>query len=131
MPENLFGPDLVTFLWRIAVAVIILVGGWLLALLLAALTRAALKRTALDNRLAARAGLNRSSVSIEEIAAKSVFWIVMIFVLVAVFQALQLTAVTVPLTQLLEEVFAFIPNVLGAALLLFLAWLLATFLRFV
>jgi hypothetical protein len=108
-----------------------LVGGWLLALLLSAFTRAAMQRTGLDNRLAARAGLDRSKISTEDIAARTVFWVVMVFVLVAVFQALQLTAVTVPLTQLLQEVFAFIPNLLGAALLLLLAWLLATFLRFV
>jgi hypothetical protein len=131
MPEiNIFGPDFVAFLWQIGLAVVILVGGWLLALILSAFTRAAMRRTTLDNRLAARTGLDQGKVNIEQIAAKAVFWVVMVFVLVAVFQALQLTAVTVPLTQLLQEVFAFIPNLLGAGLLLLLAWLIATFLRF-
>lgn len=132
MPEfNFFGPSFVTVLSRIGLAVLILVGGWLLALILAALTRAVLKRTALDDRLAMRAGFDRSKINIEDIAGKTVFWLVMVFVLVAVFQALQLTAVTVPLTRLLEEVFAFIPKLLGAGLLLLLAWLVATFLRFI
>jgi hypothetical protein len=131
MPEfNFFSPEFINILWRIGIAVLILVGGWLLALILAALTRTVLQRTAIDDRLATRAGLDRSKINVEDIAGKAVFWLVMVFVLVAVFQALQLTAVIIPLTRLLEEVFIFIPKLLGAGLLFILAWLIATFLRF-
>jgi hypothetical protein len=42
-----------------------------------------------------------------------------------------LTLVTQPLNQLLSKVFEFAPQVLGAVLLLILAWIVATILRFV
>ncbi|MCB0192631.1 MAG: mechanosensitive ion channel [Anaerolineae bacterium] len=111
-------------------AALILVGGWIIALLISAGVRRLLERVSIDNQLAQRMGM-KESFKIEELLARIVFWIIMLFVIVAVFQALQLTAVTGPLNSLLNEVFAFIPNLLAAAGLAFLAWVLATLLRFV
>ena len=114
---------------RFGAAALILIGGWILALIVAAIVRKALERTTLDNRLVARMGTEKP-VDVEGIVGKVVFWIVMLLVLVAVFQMLQLTAVTGPLNSLLNEVFGSIPNILYAAALLFVAWLVATLARF-
>jgi len=111
-------------------AVLILIGGWILALLFSAGVRKALERTSVDNRLAERLGLDRTKINLERVISKTVYYLIMLFVLVAVFQALRLTIVTGPLNRLLESVFAFIPNLLAAAGLALLAWVLATFLRF-
>lgn len=110
-------------------AALILVIGWLVALAVSAGVRKLLNSTSIDNRLAESTGA-KEGFDIENLLARIVFWVIMLFVLVAVFQALQLTAVTGPLNTLLEKVFAFIPNVLAAAGLAFLAWVLATVLRF-
>lgn len=112
-------------------ALAILVVGWLVALVLVAIVRGALRRTNLDNRLAywifgERAG---EAVPVEHWVAKAVFYLVMIFVLVAFFQALGLTLPTEPLNRLLTEVFQFAPQLLGAALLLLTAWILASVLH--
>jgi len=53
----------------------------------------------------------------------------MLFVLIAFFQALGLTLITEPLNQLLVQVFRYAPRLLGAGLLLLLAWVLASLLR--
>ncbi|MCB0182455.1 MAG: hypothetical protein KDI62_29795, partial [Anaerolineae bacterium] len=111
-------------------AALILVGGWILALLISAGVRKLLERISIDNQLAKRMGA-KESFGIEVLLARIVFWIIMLFVIVAVFQALQLTAVTAPLNTLLDKVFAFIPNLLAAAGLAFVAWVLATLLRFI
>ena len=111
-------------------AALILVGGWILALLISAGVRKLLERISIDNQLAQRMGA-KESFGIEVLLARIVFWIIMLFVIVAVFQALQLTAVTAPLNTLLDKVFAFIPNLLAAAGLAFVAWVLATLLRFI
>lgn len=76
----------------------------------------------------------------EERAAKSaisggvsagVFWIIMLFALLAFFNALQLSIVSEPITGLLNQVFEFLPNIFGAAALAAVAWVLATVVKLV
>ena len=118
------GPDV----WHIAKALGILILGWLVALIVAAVVRGALRRTSIDNKIAAWfAGDERlRQIDLEAAVGKVVFYLVMLFVLVAAFDSLGLTAVTEPLNALLEQVMAFAPRLLSAGLLLGLAWLLAT-----
>ena len=108
----------------------ILVVGWLVAKILAALVRGALRRSTLDNRLAQwMRGDQGEQLQIERLAGKTVFYLVMLFVLVAFFQALELTIITEPLNALLIQVTEFAPRLLAAAGLLAVAWLVATVLK--
>ncbi len=121
--------DLVKFIPNIIGAIAILVLGWLLAVIAAAATRGLLNRTNIDNKLAAWiTGRQDGSESppVEKWVSDAVFWIIFLFTLVAFLQALKLTAVSEPLNNLLNQVFAFLPKLAGAAILLGLAWLLAT-----
>jgi hypothetical protein len=106
----------------------ILVVGWLVALVAAAVVRGALKRTTVDNRLAAWMGASEE-VEVERYAGKTAYWIIMLFVLVAFFQALKLTNVTEPLNVLLTQLTGFVPRLIGAGTLLLVAWLVATVVR--
>jgi hypothetical protein len=54
-----------------------------------------------------------------------------LFVLIAFFHALELTIITAPLNNLLNQIFIYAPRFFGAALLLGVAWVLATVLRFI
>jgi hypothetical protein len=112
-------------------ALAILVVGWLVARIITAIMRSALHRTSLDNRIAQwiRGDQAERVFPIEQGIAKTVFYVLMIFVLVAFFQALGLTLPTEPLNRLLSEVFEFLPNIVAAALLLLIAWILAKVLR--
>lgn len=112
-------------------ALIILVLGWIIALIVSAVVRSALRRTEVDNRLAAWiAGKERAEgVNTEEWVGKAVFYLLMVFVLIAFFQVLGLTVVTQPLNQLLTQIFEYAPRLLGAGLLLALAWILASGLK--
>lgn len=113
-------------------AILILILGWLIAIVAAWIVKAILSRTSLDNRLAKWiTGRDDSSAvtNIEKWTATAVFWVIMIFVLVAFLQALQLTAVSEPLSDLLRQVFAYLPKIAGAAILLGVAWLIATLAR--
>ncbi|MEM9156627.1 MAG: mechanosensitive ion channel [Cyanobacteria bacterium J06642_2] len=60
-----------------------------------------------------------------------IFWIAMLFVLLAFFNALQLTIVSGPIEGLLSQVFEFLPNILGGAALALVAWILATVVKLV
>ena len=121
------GPIVAGYVPHLAGALAILILGWLAARVVAAIVRGALRRTNLDNKLAH--WLMGDTVAIEDGIARGVFYLIMAFVLVAFFQALGLTLPTEPLNRLLTQIFAFAPQLIGAGLLLLLAWILASVLR--
>ena len=77
----------------------VLILGWIAALILAAIVRGALRRTDIDNRIVAWfAGEERmAGFDLEAVVGKIVFYLAMLFVIVAAFETLGLTAVTEPL----------------------------------
>ncbi len=112
-------------------AVGILVIGWLVALVLSSAVRGVIKRLQATRMVSgwARESADTKPPDLSRAVGKGVFWLVMILVLVAFFQVLGLTLATDPLNQFLNEVFQFAPKVIGAGLLLLLAWILAGLLR--
>jgi hypothetical protein len=113
-------------------AFLVLLVGWLIALVVSAVVRRLLHRTTLDNRLAAWIAGDEEAegIQVEHWIGRGVFWLIMIFVLVAFFQVLGLTIITEPLNQLLVQIFQYAPRVAGAALLLGAAWVLASMLKY-
>ena len=118
---------------KIIGAVVILIIGWIFALIVAAIVRGALRRTGLGNKIAGwidgAGGIQGPEVSRK--VGKGVFWLIMILVFVAIFQVLNLTMATEPLNSLLNQVFQFIPKLIGAVILLVIAWLIATIVRLI
>jgi hypothetical protein len=133
--ERFFDQLLVTvgsFLPAIIGAFLILIIGWLIALGISALIRTILKHTSFDNKMFEKLGLGKEkTVKSEIIISRTIFYILMLFVLIAFFQVLGLTIITEPLNRLLSIIFAYLPNILGAVLLLFLAWLIASAVKIV
>ncbi len=118
------------YLPSFAGALAILVVGWIVARIVAAVVKAGLRRTTLDQRLATwLAGDKGKEMKVEEVAGKIVFYTIMLFVLVAFFQTIGLSQLTEPLNALLNQVFDFAPRILGALALLVIAWVVATVLR--
>jgi len=114
-------------------ALAILVIGWLVALVVSAIVRGALRRTELDDRLARWifGEEEAKAIETERWIAKGVYYLIMLFVLIAFFQTLGLTVITQPLNQLLIQVFQYAPRLLGAGLLLLIAWIVASVLRLI
>jgi hypothetical protein len=120
------------YLPHLLAALAILIIGWLAALVISKLVHAGLRRTTIDNKIAGWVRAEDGKVpDIEPAISRVVFWIIMIFVLVAFFSALKLTAVTVPLNSFLENIFDYAPRILGAGLFLLVAWAIATGIRWV
>jgi len=113
-------------------ALIILVVGLIVAWIVSLVVRAILRRTTLDDRIArwiSGEEDEKKPMGVEDTVGKVVFWLVMIFVLIAFFEALGLTIITQPLNRLLNAIFEYIPQLLGAAVLLLLAWVIASAVR--
>lgn len=127
---NDLSPIGVTILNVLAALVILLIG-YIIARVLANGVRRLLGRTNLDSRLAQALTLDESStVSIEDIAARVVFWIVMLFALVGVLQRLQLPAVATPINNLLNQITTeLLPNLGLALLYIVIALAVATVVR--
>ncbi|MGB3562546.1 MAG: hypothetical protein WBC09_05740, partial [Thermoanaerobaculia bacterium] len=113
-----------SYLPHLVAALAILIVGWLLALVISKVVRAALRRTTLDNKIAGWVRAEGEAVpDIEPAISRIVFWLVMVFVLMAFFSALKLTVVTGPLDSFLDEIFQYLPRILSAGLLLLVAWM--------
>jgi len=115
---------------NLIMALLILIAGWLVALLLSALVRGVLRRTKLDQRLNKWVAEEGKAVDVAGWVGKGIFYLIMLFVLIAFFQVLGLTLITQPLNQLLGEVFQYAPRLVGAGILLLVAWIVAGVFKF-
>jgi len=113
-------------------ALAILVVGWVVAKAVSIATKKVLDKTELDNKLAAKiTGGKAADVALEAGVSRFVYWLVMLFVLMAVLEALGLTIVTEPINAFVTKILGFLPQVLAAAVLAAIAWAVATVLRVV
>jgi len=121
------GQFLPSLIW----AIILLLLGWIVATVVAAAIKNLLRRTSLDDRIANLVmgqDPNRD-VPVEKWVASVVYWVIFLFAIVASLNALNLEAVSEPLNNFLDQIFAYLPRVGGAVLLLAAAWITATVVR--
>ncbi|MFH1766017.1 MAG: mechanosensitive ion channel [Gemmatimonadota bacterium] len=123
--------DAWSYLPSLLAALAILVLGWLASMVLATLVRGAIRRTAAGDRAVQwiRGEEPAPPMDVAGVAGRLAFWIGMLFVLVGFFQVLNLTLVTEPLNALLAQFAEFLPRLIGAAILLVIAWVVAATLR--
>lgn len=123
-----------TYIPSVLAAIAVLVVGWLVALIVAAIIGGLIRRTSLDERIAGLlAEQDRPEgerVNLAGWVQKATYYILMIFVVLAVLQTLNLTTAAEPINAFLGQIFGYLPAVLGAVGLLVLAWLIATIVRF-
>lgn len=128
------GAQLINFIPELLAALAILLVGLAIAAIARAITRGILNRTSIDNRIAAGL-MGRSDTTdlpkVEDLIANLVFWVIVLFTIVAVLQALQLEVVSRPLGNFLNQLVGFIPRLVGAAILLGVAWVIATVVKLV
>ncbi len=107
---------------KVVGAVLLLIVGWFLALLVRVLVRHSLHLMDLNRRLEAA---TRSSWNFEGIVARLVYYLLLVLVFIAFFDALDLKMVSEPLQALTTQVFAYLPKLFAGLGLTLVAWLLA------
>lgn len=105
-------------------AFLLLIVGLIVATIAKAFSKFLLKKTNLDNQLAAKAGLGEDA-PIENTVGSIAFWVVMLFFIIAILNALKLDAVSEPISGLLQTVFEYVPRLAGAGFILFITWVIA------
>ena len=112
---------------RVLGAIAILIIGFFLASVVQNLVTKLLKNTSVDNKLSGFVGgEGAEDFSVEDLLGNVAKYIVLLLAVVAALDALGLTMIAAPLNALSGQVLAYLPKILGAALLLVVAWVLAT-----
>ncbi|HEA29599.1 MAG TPA: hypothetical protein ENH91_06350 [Leeuwenhoekiella sp.] len=112
-----------SFLPNLLGALLVLLVGWLIARGIKMLIVKLLRKTSWDERV-----FGNSSVGDTNIFLANIFYyIIMIIVLLVVLEILGINQVLVPLENMLDEFLSFIPNLIGAALIGFIGYVLAKF----
>ncbi len=101
-------------------AIIIIIIGWFVAGLIKKLIKKVISKAGIDNPT------NTKKVSLGDLIAKLVYYLIMIFVFMLALDKLGLTSVLEPVKELLNGFTDFIPNIVGAGLVGYIGYMLAT-----
>lgn len=129
--SGLMGPltgmtdELLAALPNIFSAIVIGVVGWLIARVLRGLATNLLAASGVD-KMNDRAGLTEG-VRLSELGGTLAFILVIVPTLIAALQALQISAISDPATEMLSLFLIAVPNILAAALILIVAWFVGRF----
>ncbi|MHC4617846.1 MAG: mechanosensitive ion channel [Planctomycetota bacterium] len=115
------------YLPRIIAAVVVLILGFLAARLISVFVLRCLRRIKLDDHVKRGIG---GEYKAERWIAQAAFWLVMLMAVIAFFSVLQLPHMAGSLRIVVDEILEFLPKLLAAGLLFFIAWILAKTLRF-
>ena len=112
-------------------ALLILVVGWLVALIISKALAAALRKISLNKKFAdmAKEDTSIKRVKMEQWISKGVYYLLLLVVLVFFFHALQFGDASEPFKKLLNQVFEYLPQIISAGLLVLVAWIIASVLR--
>lgn len=106
----------------ILAAIVILLVGWIIALIVAAGVKKLLQKLNTNHRLSSATG---HKPNIENLLSKLVFWFVIILAVVGALNVLNISGVSDPFSNMVSRVLAFIPNLLAAVAVGFIGWILA------
>jgi small-conductance mechanosensitive channel len=117
--------QVLTFIPNLIAAIAIGVIGWVIATVVRTAMNAALAKTSMDERLSAKAGVKPMSSTI----ADMVYWFILLVVLTMVLGQLELDGLFAPLTNMVDKIFSFIPNILIAAVVFVVGYIIAKVVR--
>ena len=109
-------------------AVVVLIVGWIIAKIIEKALYKGLQKTNLDNKIFPEG--KPKKYSSEKIISKIVYYLLLVFVFTLFFNILNLTVITSPLVNMLSSILGAIPNILKAALILLIAWVIASGLKY-
>lgn len=108
------------YLINALVAILLLIVGIFIAKLLKKVTQKLIKKTGLDEKL------KSDNITLSKFISKLVYLLVMIFVFTLVLGRLGLTSALDPLKNMLDDFLGFIPKIVGAGLVAYIGYMLAT-----
>lgn len=121
-----------SWLPELLLALVILLVGFILAKVLESVTRKALRKARLDDRVGMKreeGGKEVKKWTPERIISKVVFFGVLLLALLIIFETLNVPAVAQPFSQIYSGFSGLVTGVIKAGLILLVAWIIATLLK--
>ncbi|WP_151815359.1 mechanosensitive ion channel [Acinetobacter soli] len=110
----------------IVAAVVVFIIGWILALVIAAGVKKLLSALGTNHRLSSATG---KTPDFERIVSKFVFWFVLTIALIAALNVLNIYSVSGPFSAMITQVLVFVPNLIAAAVVALVGWIIARLVR--
>lgn len=127
-PLNTLLNQVTGFLPKILGAAFLLGIAWVVATIVKTLVTTALGALNIEQRLGLDAG-NSDDFSLTDTLGNALYWFIFLLFLPAVLNALQLNGTLQPIQNMLNEVLAILPNILGAIIIGAVFWFIATIVR--
>lgn len=110
----------------IIAAIAVFIVGWILALVIAAGIKKLLSAIGTNHRLSTATG---KTPDFERIVSKFVFWFVLVIALIAALNVLNIYSVSGPFSAMVTQVLVFVPNIIAAAVVGLVGWIIARLVR--
>ena len=107
-------------------AIAILIIGWIIALLIAGAVKKVLTKLGTNQKLSSATG-HRSNI--ENIISRVVFWLILIIAVIGALNVLNLTSVSGPFSNMVQQFLLFIPQLLAAVAVGFIGWIVANLVK--
>jgi hypothetical protein len=117
--------QIIVYLPRFVAGTVLLLLAWLLATIARAVVNKALSATSLDEKLSAQAGMEAMGKTV----ANVLFWLVILLFLPMILSAYELHGLLEPVQAMLTKLLDMVPNIIGAAVIGFVGWIVAKVLR--
>jgi len=111
---------------RILGALVILIVGWIVAVLARSGVRKLLALVRLNSRIAETTD---QKLDLESGVSAAAFWLIILITLIGVFNSLDLVLASGPFEVLVKQIAAYLPRLVAGVLLVLVAWLVAVALR--
>ena len=121
---NMVG-QVLSFIPNLIAAIAIGIIGWVVATGARTALNTALSKTTMDERLSAQAGVKPMSSTI----ADMVYWFILLIVLTIVLGQLELDGLFAPLTNMVDKIFSFLPNIIIAGVVFVVGYIIAKVVR--
>lgn len=129
-PLNVLLKKVFEFIPNLGAAVLLLLLAWVIASVLRMVVGRGLSVAKLDERLSKGTGVpEEKTVSVSKPIAEAVYWVTFAFFLPAILDALKLEGPLGPVKEMFSKILGFLPNLLGAALILLVGWFIARILQ--
>ncbi len=117
--------QILAFFPKLIGAAIIGVVGWIVATVIRTLIGAVLAKTSIDEKLSEDAGVEPMSGTLSDI----IYWVILLFVITLVLEKLELNSLFQPLTNMIDKIMSFLPNIFLAGIIFFVGYVIAKVMR--
>ena len=125
-PLRDFFSAIMLYLPRIVGVLVLLLVGWIAAKVLKSITRKLVRATGVDKRFA-KESVAQERYPVAEGSATAVWWVVWILIILAILQILGLEGVITSISVLFTKIFAAIPNIIAALIVLVVFYFIGRF----